>query len=258
LAERSPDRKTGTGTIGLFVIAFLLGIAYVVWLAAGAQGGEPAPTVAAPDTFAFVGPTRTLRPTRTPEPVPTPEPLFSPTVPPDELRIGIVAGHWQSDSGATCPDGLREVDINLAVAARVVSRLQQDGFQVDLMPEFAPTLDGYKADAFVSIHADSCDVPGVSGFKVAGVASSAIPEEDDLLVFCLSREYANATGLRFHIDSITFDMTDYHAFKEIDPETPGAIIELGFMDADRELLTQHTSELAEAVVQGLVCFLQGN
>ena len=61
----------------------------------------------------------------------------------------------------------------------------------------------------------------------------------------------------FHPDTITFDMTEYHAFKEIDSQTPGAIIELGFMDADRELLTNNTARLAEALVQGILCFLEG-
>jgi N-acetylmuramoyl-L-alanine amidase len=118
-------------------------------------------------------------------------------------------------------------------------------------------LDGYRADAFVSIHADSCNVPDASGFKVARVAGSAIPEEEDRLVACLIREYGDATGLSFHENSITYDMTVYHAFQEIDTETPGAIIELGFMGADRELLTEGALDVAQGVALGIVCFLEG-
>jgi N-acetylmuramoyl-L-alanine amidase len=259
LAERSPGTKKGT--IGLFVFAFLLGVGYVVWLMSGTQNGEPnsEPTATIPVTapLAIAGPTRTLRPTRTPRPTETPKIQPSPSPAPHQLRVGVVAGHWMSDSGAVCPDGLEEKDINLEVASRVVAILQHEGYEAELLPEFSDKLGGYKADAFVSIHADSCGVPGASGFKVARVSSSAIPEEEDRLVACLIQEYGQATGLRFHIDSITFDMTDYHAFKEIHPQTPGAIIELGFMDADRELLTEHSSEVAQAVVQGIVCFLAG-
>jgi N-acetylmuramoyl-L-alanine amidase len=152
---------------------------------------------------------------------------------------------------------LQEVDINLDVASQVVAALQERGYDAELLPEFSDKLDGYEADAFISIHADSCGVPDASGFKVARVASSAIPLQEDRLVFCLSREYGKGTGLPFHKDSITFDMTDYHAFNEIDSRTPGAIIELGFMDADRELLTERSSQVAEAVVRGIVCFLEG-
>lgn len=167
-----------------------------------------------------------------------------------------MAGHWQHDPGAVCPDGLQEAEINLDIASRVVAILQHRGYDAELLPEFTDKLHGYKADTFLSIHADSCEVPGVSGFKVARLAASAIPEEEDRLVACLSYEYAIATGLPFHRDSITFDMTDYHAFQEIDPQTPGAIIELGFMDADRDLLTEHSSQVALAVVQGIICFLE--
>ncbi len=169
-----------------------------------------------------------------------------------------MAGHWQSDSGAICPDGLQEVTINLDVASRVVAILQYEGYDAQLLSEFSDKLDGYKADAFISIHADSCGIPEASGFKVARVASSAIPEEEDRLVACLIQEYAAATGLRFHKDSITFDMTDYHAFNEIDPETPGVIIELGFMEADREILIEHAYEVAQGVARGIACFLEGN
>lgn len=167
-----------------------------------------------------------------------------------------MAGHWQHDSGAVCPDGLQEVHLNLEIASRVVSILQNEGFDAELLPEFSKKLNGYQASAFVSIHADTCEDAGLSGFKVARVASSAIPRAEDRLVACLIQEYGKATGLPFHQDSITFDMTDYHAFREIDPNTPGAIIELGFMHADRELLTEHSSVLAQGVAQGILCFLK--
>jgi N-acetylmuramoyl-L-alanine amidase len=246
------------GTIGLFVIAFVLGIAYVLWLTSDIASEQPTATVTATIRSEVAGPTRTLRPTRTPgatqtaEALPSPNPLFR------HVKVGIVAGHWQSDAGAVCPDGLKEVEINRDVASRVVTLLQEKGYTAELLAEFSEKLEGYKADVFVSIHADSCGVPEASGFKVARVAGSVIPEEEDRLVGCLVQEYGQATGLRFHKSSITFDMTGYHAFKEIAPRTPGAIIELGFMEADRELLTQHSAELAQAVVQGIVCFLDGD
>lgn len=245
------------GTIGLFGIAFVLGIVYVLWLTPDIPSEEPTATVPATSLPEVVGPTRTLRPTRTPTPTFTPEPSPSPNPLVRDIKVGIVAGHWQSDSGAVCPDGLKEVGINQDVATRVVSLLQQKGYRAELLAEFSEKLDGYEAEAFLSIHADSCGVPEATGFKVARVASSAIPEKEDRLVACLVEEYGQRTGLRFHRNSITFDMTDYHAFKEIAPNTPGAIIELGFMEADRELLTERSPAVAQAVVQGLVCFLEG-
>jgi N-acetylmuramoyl-L-alanine amidase len=232
----------------------VLGVGYVLWLANNTPTGPDTPTDAA--GLAPTGkPSRTPRPTRTRSPTRTPrlEPSATPT--PRPARIGIVAGHWQSDSGAICPDGLQEVTINLEVASQAVAILQEQGYDVDLLPEFSPELEGYMADAFVSIHTDACNVPEASGFKVARVGSSAIPEREDRLVDCLVREYSKATGLRFHRNSITDDMTVYHAFHEIDPQTPGAIIELGFMAADRDLLLNNTYEVARGIAQGITCFL---
>jgi N-acetylmuramoyl-L-alanine amidase len=171
------------------------------------------------------------------------------------MRVGVVAGHWQHDVGAVCPDGLTEVEINLDVAERVVRMLQKEGYDAEMLAEFSPRLNGYQAAALISIHTDSCNVPEASGFKVARVSASLVPVEEDRLVACLSEHYARATGLSFHRNSITFDMTEYHAFYEIEPQTPAAIIEIGFMDADRRLLTKHQDRIAQGIVDGLLCFL---
>jgi N-acetylmuramoyl-L-alanine amidase len=172
-------------------------------------------------------------------------------------RVGIVAGHSGNDSGAVCPDGLSEVEINLAVAKEVVALLKRRGYQADLLQEFDGRLPGYKADALVSIHADSCEVPGASGFKVARVTESAVPEAEDRLVNCLYQAYQAYTGLPRHPNSITDNMTDYHAFWDIDKGTPGAIIELGFMLEDRALLVERPKVAARGVAAGVVCFLEG-
>ena len=50
-------------------------------------------------------------------------------------------------------------------------------------------------------------------------------------------------------------MTGYHAFSEIDPNTIAAIIETGFLNLDRGILTQHTDQVADGVVSGLLCFV---
>ena len=255
MAGKAPN--TRGWVVGLFAIAFLLGIGYVLWLSLGAPLSLPTPADAMTDQTSTPKPTRTKRPTRTPRPTKTPKASATPSPVPNPKKVGIVAGHWQNDVGAVCPNGLQEVTINRDVASRVVAILENEGYEAELMPEFADELYGYEADAFVSIHADSCNVPGASGFKVARVASSAIPEEEDRLVACLIQEYGEMTGLFFHRNSITYDMTVYHAFNEIAPETPGAIIELGFMEADQVLLTEDSYTVAQGVAQGIICFLEG-
>jgi N-acetylmuramoyl-L-alanine amidase len=200
----------------------------------------------------------TLTPTATPTATRIPA-SPTPTKPPK--KIGIVAGHWSRDPqsydpGAVCPDGLTEVEINLAIAQLVKALLEDRGYAVDLLEEFDSALDGYQADALVSIHADSCNVPEASGFKVASVLHSAMPTEEDRLVKSLREEYQEATGLSFHEHSITYHMTEYHAFYEIAAQTPGAIIETGFMAADRHILVDQQDKVAQGIANGIMCFLE--
>ncbi len=169
--------------------------------------------------------------------------------------VGIVSGHKGYDPGAVCDDGLTEADVNYAIALEVVTLLERRGIRADLLDEYDDRLTDYQADALVSIHADSCNIPGATGFKVARVTNSAIPEAEDKLVTCLSQEYGLYTGLSPHPASITDNMTNYHAFNEIAPITPGAIIETGFMLDDRYLLAQKPKIVARGIAAGLLCFL---
>ena len=177
-------------------------------------------------------------------------------------HVGIVAGHWGHDTGATCPDGLTEVEVNRRVAELVVQSLRGLGYQVDLLQEYDDRLPDYLADALVSIHADSCQhipdaTPPPTGFKVASVVDSVVPEEERRLVRCLTDAYAERTGLPTHENSITGHMTGYHTFYDIDGRTPGAIIETGFMWLDRDLLMQHPDVVAQGIVDGVICFVEG-
>jgi len=222
-----------------------------------AANQPPLPTqTPAAETLPTAAPVGTPAPSRTPLPTLSDPTAVSPRADAVAKRIGIVAGHWQNDVGAVCPDGLTEVEINRDVAERVVRLLREQGYEAEMLAEFSPSLDGYQATALISIHTDACNVPEATGFKVARVSSSMVPALEDRLVACLSEHYALATGLPFHRNSITFDMTEYHAFYEIEPQTPAAIIEIGFMDADRRLLTKRSDLVAQGIVDGVLCFLE--
>lgn len=182
-------------------------------------------------------------------------PIPSLASPLEGRHVGLVTGHSGNDSGAVCPDGLREVDVNRAVSLRTAERLRRAGAQVDVLDEFDERLVNYRADALVSIHSDSCI--DATGFKVAHAVTSAIPEIEDRLVACLYQAYGQRTGLPRHDGSITVDMTQYHAFRVIAPETPAAIIELGFLGGDRWMLTHEQDRLAKGVAEGIICFLTG-
>jgi N-acetylmuramoyl-L-alanine amidase-like protein len=250
------------GSIGaVFVAAVTLVLATFFAL------GVLPPPFSASGAVGFASPpTPTSTPTATPTPLPPPD-------------IAILAGHWSRDdplgvttihdTGALCPDGLREVTLNKSVADKVITTLRNKGYRVDLLEEFDPRLKSvdpdYSPAAFLSIHSDSCvtgpDYPYATGYKIAHAEPSENPAEDDRLVACLRRDYQVAVDpfkLTFNDYTITTDMTAYHAFHEIVPTTPAAIIELGFMGNDRTILTAHQDELARGLGVGLIAFLKGD
>jgi len=178
-------------------------------------------------------------------------------------RVGIVSGHRgpqvPPDPGAVCPDGLTEASITFAVSQLVVRNLRAHGYSVDLLDEFDLRLENYQAAALVSIHANTCQVwPGevVSGYLIARAAArNSVQGNDDLLVNCIAQYYAQMTGLQRR-DGVTVDMSDYHTFREIHPLTPAAILELGFLLADRPVLTGKQEEMAQGITDGILCFLE--
>ena len=180
------------------------------------------------------------------------------------LRIGIVAGHsgpnpdsGYVDPGAVCEDGLTELEVNQNIANLVIRSLQAAGYNAELMEEWDARLTGYRAVALVSIHADSCLAlnTDATGYKVAVALDTSVPDRSQRLVSCLADRYGRATELRYHPDTITRDMTEYHSFYEIHSDTPAVIIETGFLYLDREFLTRQPERAARGIAEGLLCYI---
>lgn len=172
---------------------------------------------------------------------------------PGPLRIGIIAGHKGNDSGAVCVDGLTEAQVTENIAQQVVSQLSAQGVPVDLLDEFDPRFERYGATAVISIHADSCVYyhDDLTGFKIAPSSRT----NSLALESCMEQEYGRITQLPYHPTTITEHMTDYHVFREIPPGVPALIIEVGFMNLDREILTTNADIPANGVLSGIQCYL---
>lgn len=155
--------------------------------------------------------------------------------------IVIIPGHWGSDSGAVCPDGLEERTVNFEVANLLAKSLKEKGYEVQLLPEFSPKVKTMKPMLFLSIHADSC-IEEKSGFKLVSRGEGA-----EKLEACLRENYYKVTSLPFDPTTITPDMKEYYLFKEIRASVPAAIVEIGFLGGDRWLLEEHP----EIVAKGL-------
>lgn len=249
-STRGKDAPAASSQGVLFQLAMVLGVALVVatlftaWTPGGPQETFPTPVA--------TGLAAALQPS----------PTFPPGLPTPTLRnprlVGLVAGHWKNDSGAVCADGLKEVDVNLQIATLVQKMLVEAGYQVELLHEFDPRLTDYQAAALVSIHNDSCDFINneAYGFKVASAMATRHPERAARLTACLRSRYGAATGLPLHSTSVTLDMTSYHAFGEIDENTPASIIETGFLNLDRQILTEEPEKVARGVADGILCYLR--
>lgn len=223
-------------------LAFVMATLFTLWTPANLFSNQLLENM----MRAFQGPEAavgTVYPTMTPAPRP---------------RIGIVSGHMGNDSGAVCPDGLTERDVNYNIATKAQKLLKDDGYEVDLLEEFDTRLTAYTALALVSIHNDSCEFINndATGFKVAPSLSSPFPEKAERLSACLIDRYAAQTGLKFHANSITTDMTRYHAFDEINNMTPAVIIEAGFLNLDRDILVNQTDKVAQGIRNGILCYIR--
>lgn len=225
-------------------VAFLLATLFTAWTPAGLLPGSLTAKLSS-----ALAPLAETPAVEYPTPTPRPRPL-----------IGVVVGHWDdsNDPGAVCQDGLTEFQVNQDVATRVKENLTNEGFDVDLLKEFDPRLNGYRSLALVSIHADSCQYVNdeATGFKVAAALSTQYPEKAARLTACLRNRYIENTGMRYHSHSVTPDMTSYHAFNEIDVDTTAVIMEVGFLNLDRQILTQHQDLVAKGISDGILCYVR--
>jgi N-acetylmuramoyl-L-alanine amidase len=249
--ESGPNSTPNRPQRGMFyqlqiviIVAFILATLFTAWTPASLLPGNLS------ERFAQVLAFQATETAALPTPTARPRPL-----------IGLVVGHWDDqtkDPGAVCADGLTEIEVNQAIATRVKQVLVNEGFDVDLLREFDEKLQGYRALTLVSIHADSCEFVNdeATGFKVAAALSNQYPERASRLTACIIDRYGQATGLAYHSSTVTNDMSSYHAFDEIENNTNAVIIETGFLNLDRQILTKGQDLIAKGISDGILCYIR--
>jgi N-acetylmuramoyl-L-alanine amidase len=250
VADGKAFRRAGLIALALAAVSGLLGAA-VVGRSVLRVGGLPRRAAAAPPVLAYPATMRA----------------------PGPWRVGIQAGHWRveelpdeqhrlRDSTGARYGRLREVDLNLEVARRAADLLRASGARVDLLPARVPA--GYRADAFVAVHADGADRPGARGWKAATPWRAS--EAARRLREALAGTYPRFTGLPEDRFGTTSYMRGYYAFSPhryehaIDPRTPAVILEMGFitMREDREALFGDPQAAALGIAAGILRFLSGH
>ena len=187
-------------------------------------------------------------------------------------RVGLQVGHWRIEElpdelsrlrGASggAGGGRQEWEVNLEVAEATAERLRALGYEVDILPATVPPY--YKADIFISIHADANASVGPRGYKVARGRWSRLTRTDDRLVQIVEEEYGAATGLPRDY-AITRNMTGYYAFNNrrrshaVDITTPAVILEMGYLTnpADRSLLFNRVDLMVDGITRSVERFLE--
>ena len=62
--------------------------------------------------------------------------------------------------------------------------------------------------------------------------------------------------MSYHAYTVTDDMTQYHTFREINTNTTAAIIETGFLNLDRRILTEQPDLVAQGITNGVLCYIK--
>ena len=184
------------------------------------------------------------------------------------VRIALQAGHWRADEAprelrgirgnGTSWEGRHEAEFNLAIAERTAELLRGQGYEVDVLPAVLP--QDYESDLFIAIHADGSADPAARGYRVAaarrdrtGYANAAAN--------VLAMAYGEATGLS-RLTTVTRRMRNYYAFNNrryrhsLHPETPGVIIETGFLtnEGDRRVIVHDPERAAVGIAAAVMAF----
>lgn len=185
-----------------------------------------------------------------------------------KVNVAIQAGHWKAaelpeplarlrtSTGAN-GGGRNEAQVTLDIAQRAATMLRSKGLTVEVLPATVPT--GYKADLFISLHADGSASTQARGYKVSTRWRSEVAALDALLVQSIEAGYPKVTGMPQN-GSITRAMRGYYAYStyrgeeyRLGAETPAAILEMGFMSnaADRAVMFNKPDLVARGVVAGV-------
>jgi hypothetical protein len=187
------------------------------------------------------------------------------------VRIGIQIGHLYAQeqpdelaalrtSTGAAVNGVTEVGINQAVANHLRTTLEAEGFMVDLIPATIPP--GYRADLFISLHADSSPDPSRRGYKSAHWRTPRNPREPVLKDF-IDEAYFYYTGLPDDHNNVSGAMLGYYGFNHqrfrhaVHPRTPAIIVEMGYISNPQDLaFLRDPVNPAFALKRGILAYLE--
>lgn len=192
------------------------------------------------------------RPAPAPDTTPRARPRPTPRV---VGTVVIDAGHGGRDPGAVAVTGMQEKTVNLAVARRTAELLRTRGVNVLMtrtddtfveLEDRADVANKARADLFVSIHADSAQNSGATGFTayVARAASRDSHRAAESMLSQMRKLPTSDRGLR---------QADYRVL--VRTSCPAMLVELGYLsnvgEARRLAEPAYREQLARAIADGI-------
>lgn len=185
-------------------------------------------------------------------------------------RVGIQIGHYKAIEQPKELENIRystggqsgkitELEINIAVAKMLRDMLEAKGIIVDILPATIPP--NYRADVFISIHADSSPDKRRRGYKSAYFTPSR-NDYDQLLKEKIDESYFYFMGLPDDDKNVSGAMLEYYSFNNkrfkhsINKKTAGIIVEIGYISNAKDLqLIKDPVNPAYALQIGIIKYL---
>lgn len=164
------------------------------------------------------------------------------------VRVCLDPGHGGPDPGAVGPRGLKEKDVNLAVAKRIAYHLQRHDIAVKLTREDDREVDladrcrisnDFEADVFLSIHcnaADNADANGTESWYCTSNGLFVARKVQEAVVASIGRANRGCKSMGFYVLRYT--------------KAPAALLEIAFISNPEEEKLLATPEFQERVAQG--------
>lgn len=182
----------------------------------------------------------------------------------DSLPVVVVSpGHgWKGSLSGASADGIREEEVNFSVATLTYQYLLRCPVQPVLTRETkydntrtlvdeTAFVNGKNAKVGVSIHADSGSGSSTMAYYTKGGFNDT---ESTRLANLLTSKIHDRLGIAKGTN-LPDSSSRYGRLYIKDWKTPSAIIEMGFIQANRDLLLQHQADYAYAISEAILSFL---
>ena len=188
-----------------------------------------------------------------------------------KTRIGIQIGHLEVINHPDELESLRyntggssgnrsELEVNESVAYVLRDMLESEGFLIDILPATVPKK--YRADLFISLHADSSPDSDRRGYKSA-YYKYLRNNKDPILKTHIDKAYFYFSGLPDDDTNVSGSMLEYYAFNHqrfkhaLAKRTPAILVEMGYIsnEADWEFLKDPVNP-AYALKMGILSYLE--